>query len=166
MTQENVQTIFELGFHSFPWARVAGTLIFLPIGLFFMRFPKSRRFALWGVLIVSAASFFFLISLLAFVGDFLKLRSKYLSGKSALVEGVVEKFHPAPPIGPARESFSVRGILFSYNALDDTPCFHNAPLHHGPLREGLRVRIHFDEKCIQRIDVLQNAYFHPSNSQQ
>jgi hypothetical protein len=35
----------------------------------------------------------------------------------------VENFHPAPPLAPAKESFSVKQIVFSYNALDPTPCF-------------------------------------------
>lgn len=110
---------------------------------------------------VSVALFFFLVSLVALVPNFLKLRGNYVSGKSALVEGAVEDFHPAPSIGPAEESFSVRGIWFSYNALDDTPCFHNAPLHGGPLRAGLGVRILYNEGCIQRVDVLQNTGYHP-----
>ena len=165
MTQESYQTIFELGFRTFPWAGVGHTLIVLPIGLILMRFPKSRRFALAGVFMVSMASFFFLISLLAFVPKFIELRSAYVSGKSEVVEGVVKNFHPAPKIGSAEESFSVRGILFSYYAGDSTPCFHNAPFHGGPLREGINVRIHYYEGCIQRIDVLQNAESHPSNSQ-
>ncbi len=166
MTQENYQTIFELGFRTFPWAGVGHTLIVLPIGLILTRFPKSRRFALVGILMVSAASFFFLISLLAFVPNFLKLRREYLSGKSALVEGIVENFHPAPAIGPLEESFSVRGILFSYYAGDNTPCFHNAPFRKGPIRDGMFVRIHYNEGCIQRIDIVQNAGVHPPNSQQ
>ncbi len=114
---------------------------------------------------VSVASFFFLISLLAFVPNFIELRHAYVSGKSATVDGVVENFRPAPKIGSAEESFSVRGILFSYYAGDSTPCFHNAPFHGGPLREGMNIRIHYYEGCIQRIDLLQNAEPHRSNSQ-
>jgi hypothetical protein len=60
----------------------------------------------------------------------------------------------APALGPAIESFSVSGTPFSYNALDDTPCFHNAPVHRGPIREGLNVRLHYYEGCIQRVEVL------------
>jgi len=157
MAQESVQTIFELGFRSFPWASVSHTLVVLPIGLLLMRFPKSKRFALVGVLMVSVALFFFLISLVAVVPDFLKQRSAYLSGKNMIVEGVVQDFRPAPLIGPARESFSVDGVPFSYYAGANTPCFDDAPFHKGPIREGLDVRIRYYEGCIQRIDILQKV---------
>jgi hypothetical protein len=158
MTQENYQTIFELGFRSFPWASVGRLLIFIASGLLLARLFKSKSLCVVvGLFVASIASLILLASLVVFVPNFIKQRSSYVSGKSSLVEGVVENFHPAPTLGPARETFSVHGILFSYNALDDMPCFHDAPLHGGPLREGLGVRIHYYEGCIQRIDVLQRA---------
>ncbi len=156
MTQVNYQIMFEIGLGSFPWARVVHPLIFVVIGLLLARFLKSRQiYLVMGVSMASLASLFLLISLVIFVPNFIKLRSAYVSGKSSIVEGAVENFRPAPKIGPARESFSVHGVLFSYNALDDTPCFHNAPLNGGPILDGLDVRIHYDEGCIQRVDILQ-----------
>ena len=107
-----------------------------------------------GVFLVSIASLILLASLMVFIPNFAELRGAYVSGKSLLVEGVVQDFRPAPTIGPAEESFSVQGVLFSYNALDNTPCFHNAPFHGGPIREGLDVRIHYYGDCIQRVEVL------------
>ena len=92
----------------------------------------------------SLASIFFIISLAVSITQFVRLRSAYVSGRSSVVEGVVEDFQSAPALGPAWESFSVRGIIFSYNALDDTPCFHNAPIHGGPIQGGLDVRIHYN----------------------
>jgi hypothetical protein len=154
MAEANYQTIFEIGFRSFPWARVAHPLVFVAVGLLLVRFLKSRQiYLVMGIFIASLASFFFLISLVVFVPQFVALRSAYVSGRSSIVEGTVENFHPAPALGPARESFSVRGVIFSYNALDDTPCFHNAPYHGGPIRDGLDVRIHYNEECIQRVDI-------------
>ncbi len=156
ISQVSYQTVFEMGLGSFPWARVAHPLIFVAIGLLVVRFLKSKQiYLVMGVLIASLASLFVLLSLVTFIPNFIKLRSAYLSGKSVIVEGVVENFHPAPTIGPARESFSVRGILFSYNVLDSTPCFHNAPLHGGPIREGLAVQIYYNEGCIQRVSILK-----------
>jgi hypothetical protein len=155
MTQGNYQTIFEIGFRSFPWGKVAQLLIFVALGLVLVRFLKSKKsYLVVGVLMASMASIFVIVLLVVTVPEFIGLRSAYLSGKGSTVEGVVENFLPAPRIGPARESFSVSGVLFSYNALDDTPCFHNVPLHRGPVRDGLDVRIHYDKGCIQRVDVL------------
>ncbi len=163
MTHVNYQTVFEIGFGSFPWARVVHPLIFVAVGLLLVRFLKGKQpYVVVGVFMASLASVFLLISLVIFIPNFVKLRSAYVSGKSLIVEGVVENFRPAPSIGPAKESFAVCGVLFSYNVLDDTPCFRNAPLHGGPIRDGLDVRIHYDEGCIQRVDIGQNAV-HPNN---
>jgi hypothetical protein len=158
MKQGNYQTVFEIGLGSFPWARVLHPLIgvaaIVAIGLFLMLFLRSKQIALvMGAFGVLFGSLFILPGLVVFVPNFVKLRSAYVSGRSSIVEGVVENFRPAPTIGPAREFFSVSGVLFSYNALDDTPCFHNAPLHRGPIRDGSDVRIYYDEGCIQRVDL-------------
>lgn len=154
MTADNYETIFELGFRSFPWTRVIQPIIFLTVGLLLIPLFKGKKiFFIVGMFVASMASLFLLVSLMTFIPNFVKLRTAYVSGKSLVVEGIVQNFRPAPTIGPARESFSVNSVLFAYNALDDTPCFHNAPFHRGPIREGLDVRIHYYEGCIQRIEV-------------
>jgi hypothetical protein len=158
MAQGSYQTIFELGFMSFPWARIVSPIVFLGLGLCLIRFFKKK--ALYfsvGLLLASMASIFLILSLITFIPGFIHLRNAYISGKSAIAEGVIESFSPAPTLGPSQESFAVGSKLFSYNALDDTPCFHNAPIHKGPIRAGLNVRIYFDGDCIQRIDVLRVA---------
>jgi hypothetical protein len=148
------QTVFELGLRSFPWARVLHPMPFIVIGLLLFRFCRIKQiYQVMGIIVASLASIFFLISLVVFVPHFVKLRSAYVSGRTSVVEGVVENFRPAPALGPARESFSVRGVIFSYNVLDDTPCFHNVPLHGGPIRAGSDIRIHYNDECIQRVDL-------------
>jgi hypothetical protein len=154
MTEANYQMVFELGLRSFPWARMLHPMPFIVIGLLLFRFCRRRQiYPVMGIIVASLASLFFLFSLVIFVPNFIKLRSAYVSGRTSVVEGVVENFRPAPALGPARESFSVRGVIFSYNVLDDTPCFHNAPLHGGPIRAGSNIRIHHNDGCIQRVDV-------------
>jgi len=166
MTTDTYKTIFELGVRSFPWQRIIQPLVFLTLGLVLVQFFKRKRFYLVvGVFVASMASLFLLISLVIFIPSFIALRTAYVSGKSAVVEGVVQNFRPAPTIGPARESFSVGGVLFSYNALDDTSCFHDTPFHGGPIREGLDVRIHYYGSCIQRVEVLRGAAPNSSLSQ-
>lgn len=158
ITHANYQTVFEIGFGSFPWARVIHALIFVAIGLLVMRFLKSKQiYLVVGIFVVSLASVFFLLYLVAFIPSFVKLRSDYVSGRSSTVEGIVQNFRPAPAIGIATESFSIHGVVFSYNALDDTPCFRNAPFHRGPIRDELDIRIHYNEDCIQRVDIRQDA---------
>jgi hypothetical protein len=157
MTQVNYQTVFEIGLRSFPWPGMAHPLSFVGIGLLLCLFARSKKvYLIIGVWMALLASIFFLTLLVILVPNFIKLRSAYTSGKGSIVEGVVENFRPAPITGPANEAFSVRGVLFSYNVLESTPCFHNAPLHDGPIRSGLDVRIRHYEGCIQRVDILQN----------
>ena len=154
MTQATYQTVFELGLGSFPWARLLHPVFFIVIGLLLFRFGRSRQiYQAMGLIGASLGTIFFLIALLVFIPNFVKVRSAYVAGRSSVVEGVVENFRPAPALGAARESFSVSGVVFSYNALDDTPCFHNAPIHGGPLRAGLEIRIRYNDWCIQRVDV-------------
>lgn len=157
MPADNYQTIFELGFRTFPWTAVGGPLIFIAAGFLLFRissfFKRKTFYAAFGMIFASLATLIFLVSLMFFIPRFLTLRHAYVSGRSNVVSGAIQDFHQAPALGPASESFSVQGVLFSYNAVDDTPCFHDAPLHRGPIREGLNVRIHYDGDCIQKVEV-------------
>jgi hypothetical protein len=158
MTSENFRTVFELGFNSFPLATFAHPFIFGAIGLICIRFFKRKRiFLVIGVFGISMGFLVFLLSLRTYVPKFAGPWKEYSSGKSIIVEGVVQDFHPAPMSGLAFESFTVKGVVFGYDALDYSPCFHDAPLHSGPIREGLTVRIHYYGDCIQRVELLQNT---------
>ena len=158
MSGDNYQTIYELGFRSFPWPTIVRLLAFAALGLLIIKlFKKKTFYVVVGVFVASMSTLFLLISLIVFIPGFVKLRRTYVSGKSMVAEGVVQSFHPAPVIGSALESFSVNGVSFWYYAGDDAPCFNNAPLHKGPIREGLNVRIHYYGECIQRVELLQNA---------
>lgn len=158
MTADNYRTVFELGFRTFPWPRVLQPLFFLIAGIAFIKFSRRNMFRfVFGFLVAGMASLFLFLSLVIFIPKFIELRSAYRSGNSVVVEGPVQDLNLAPALGPAVESFSVGGTPFSYNALDVTPCFHNAPIHRGPIREGLNVRIHYHEGCIQRVEVLDAA---------
>lgn len=163
---DHYQTAFELGFRTFPWPRVLQPLFFVIAGIAFIKFSRRNKFRFgFGVFLTGMASLILLLSLVIFVPKFIELQGAYRSGKSVVVEGTVQDLSLAPALGPAIESFSVSGTPFSYNALDATPCFHNAPVHRGPIREGLNVRIHYYDGCIQRVEVLQLAAGNSSNAQ-
>ena len=158
MTVDNYQTIYELGFRSFQWLTIVRLLAFIVLGLLIIKlFKKKTFFAIVGVFVASISTLILFVALLSLIPQFVKLRSAYMSGKSMVAVGVVQSFHPAPIIGSELESFSVNGVSFSYYAGDDAPCFHNAPLHKGPIRDGLNVRIHYYEDCIQRVEVLHKT---------
>jgi len=117
-------------------------------------FVKSRPiYRVGGIVVATLATIFLLLGATTFVPEFLQVRHIYKSGNSVVVVGIVEDFHPAPPLGPAKESFSIKQTVFSYNALDPTPCFHNAPFRHGPIRAGLMARVYYNGSCIQRVEI-------------
>ncbi|MGB6546852.1 MAG: hypothetical protein WBE97_14635 [Candidatus Acidiferrales bacterium] len=148
------KTIFEIGFKSFPWGTMLHPLPFILAGILLFRFAKRKAFYKATGLVVSVlGGLFFCVLATVLVPNFIELRHAFKSGDSSIVEGVVEDFRAAPLLGPADESFSVHGVDFSYNALDATPCFRNAPFHKGPMQSGLTVRIYYNDGCIQRIDV-------------
>ncbi|WP_407156239.1 hypothetical protein [Bradyrhizobium sp. STM 3557] len=61
-----------------------------------------------------------------------------------MVEGQVEHFVPMPYGGHSVESFSVRGIRFSYSDYIVTGGFNNTASHGGPISAGSYVRICYD----------------------
>jgi hypothetical protein len=150
----NYRTVFEIGLRSFPWGGLLHPVPAILVGLLLFRFGRSKQiYQAVGIILAALAGLFFCVGAVALVPTFVELRHASKSGNSSVVEGVVENFHPAPDLGPAKESFYVNGINFSYNALDLTPCFHNAPIRKGPIRQGLNVRIFYKDACIQRVDV-------------
>jgi len=154
MMMPNYQTIFEIGLRSFPWAGALHPAIAVIIGVSLFLFAKGKEiYQLVGGFLAIFGAFLVLIMTITLVSKYVPLRRAYTSGDSSIVEGVVGNFQPAPVLGAARESFSVGGVVFTYNALDDTPCFHDAPYRHGPIRQGLEVRIFYRDGCIQRVDM-------------
>jgi hypothetical protein len=117
MAQPEYQTIFEIGLRSIPWSTVLHPLPFIIIGVLLLRFARAKSAQITGVAVASMATLFSLILAVISVAKFIKLRSAYRNGDSAVVQGFVENFHPAPPLGPARESFSVNGISFFSTSL-------------------------------------------------
>jgi len=126
---------------------------FVVIGILLFQFARKQIYKVVGILVAIVAAFFFFITAASLVPTFVSLRNAYRSGDRLLVVGTVENFHPAPYLGGANESFSIKGAIFSYNVLDPIPCFHDAPAYNGPIRPGLEVRIYYKAGCIQRVDV-------------
>jgi len=147
-------TVFEIGFRSFPWDLLLHPVLFILIGVLLFRFGKGKQiYQATGIIVAALAAFFVLVLAISLVSKFIEIRHTYKSGNSLVAEGIVENFRAAPELGAAKESFSVGGVNFSYYALDPTTCFHNAPFRKGPIRAGVDVRIFYQDGCIQRVDV-------------
>jgi hypothetical protein len=150
---QGYETIFALGPSSFPWAHLLHPGIAMIIGVPLFLFGRNEWCRLAGGVAAIFGALLLVISAIVLVPQYVSLRHAYLKGESSVLEGAVEDFHPAPRLGPATESFTVNGTVFTYNALDSTPCFHDAPFRRGPIRPGLKIRIFYHGQCIQRIDV-------------
>ena len=74
-------------------------------------------------------------------------------GRCKIVEGRVEQFHPMPWSGHDMEHFEVKGIEFNYSDFIVSTGFNNAASHGGPIREGLPVRICYQDGEILRLEI-------------
>jgi hypothetical protein len=110
-----------------------------------------------GFVALSAGILFFVLKVTVTLPEFLKARNEYVAGKTAVVEGIVHDFQPAPQRGLLIESFKVGETVFIYEAYSNSPCFHNAPIHAGPVREGQVARISYYKDCIQRVDIISGT---------
>lgn len=149
------RTIFEIGFHSFPWSAFLNPSLCIMLGIAFYRFSSRQLFKAFGFVAIIVGTIFFLLASVSVIPMSIRLRKAYVSGRTTTIEGAVEDFRPMPALGPSRESFSVKGVAFSYFVGDFTPCFTNAPPLKGPVHAGLAVRVFYDDGCIQRVDILK-----------
>jgi len=157
MTSQNAQTVFEIGIRSFPWATTVYPLFFVVLGAILIRFGRKSPAQAVGFLAISAGIIFFSLKVIIALPKFITARNEYAAGKTEVVEGIVHDFQPAPASGISIESFKIGETVFTYDAYPDSPCFHNAPIHAGPLRGGQFARISYYKDCIQRVDIISGA---------
>lgn len=153
MTQPVYDTVFAIGVHSFPWGAIWFFALPIVVGLALVRFARGKQIRkVVGAGLIVFSLFAFLLVSMSSVSQFMMERRAYASGQFSVVEGKIENFRPMPPLGRADESFFVNGVMFSYNVLDDTACFHNAHPH-GIIRPGVEVRVFYKDGCILRLDI-------------
>ena len=77
------------------------------------------------------------------LGSHLRARQLLRDGTAQVVEGPVQDFHPMPSNGHGTESFVVEGVRFAYSDYVIRTGFRQTSARGGPIRSGLRVRIHY-----------------------
>ena len=80
-----------------------------------------------------------------------RARQAYARGEFSVVEGPVADFRTFP--NQHRETFTVRGVRFSYSERIVVPCFRDTASHGGPIHEGLLVRVSYSDNCIYKLEV-------------
>jgi hypothetical protein len=154
------QTVFEITSKPFEWWFPAFGLIFIVVGVVFIKFgPKldrnknGRSFGLaftiplrpLGWFFVIFASFWTLVAFGSTYSSYRELEQAYRTGKYSVVEGIVENFHPMPYEGHQNECFRVEKEKFCYSDYELSPAFNQSASHGGPIRAGLPVRISYYE---------------------
>jgi hypothetical protein len=148
--------IFEVNQNGYLyWGFFALGLIFIVIGsglfLFRRKLPSTTpKFVPYAFL-----GFSLFLTMFAFAGAVGGSASAYAlrEGNCGVVTGEVTQFHPMPETGHDKESFVVDGRRFEYSDFIVSPGFNNTSSHGGPIREGLKVRIHHSGNDILRLEI-------------
>lgn len=154
------ETVFEITSKPFEWWYPAFGLIFVVLGIGFIKFgptrdrnKKAKSFRLNFTIPPKLLGWFFVIfasfwTLVAFGGmyySYRKLVQAYRTGRYSVVEGIVEDFHPMPYEGHQDECFRVEKERFCYSDYELSAAFNQSASHGGPIRGGLPVRIAYYE---------------------
>jgi hypothetical protein len=107
--------------------------------------PKAIR--VWAMVFAGLATIIFCLIAWSELSANRSCYAAFKSGHYLEIEGKVEDFHPMPYEGHENESFRVGAVWFSYTDYSDSPGFHQATSHGGPISAGLRVRIAYSEEC-------------------
>jgi len=150
------QTIFDVGeTYSFLWFPAVGVIFVVSATFFFIfrRYLSPRFLQFIPIVAVIFGVFWTLTSIVLTMLPHIRLASALSAGRCTVVEGEIHNFRPMPPSGHGDESFTVNGIAFVYSDFVMSPGFHQTSFRHGPIREGLHVRIHFLGNDIARLEI-------------
>jgi hypothetical protein len=157
MNDGNYVVVFDLlqsGYRQW-WFPAAG-LLMIPFSFVIfsiLETQKRKNLVLWKVGFIA---FTLLWVLGAFIGTFAEYwncSQALASGKASYVEGTVDNFVPMPYQGHADESFTVRGVSFSYSDFGVQAGFNNTSSHGGPIRQGQPVRIWYVGREIVKLEI-------------
>lgn len=145
--------VSDTGFRHW-WFPVVG-LVFVGVGVVLMRvrrhLPRVHRW--FPIVLLAIAIPWTVFAFLGTLAGYWGLASALRDGRCEVVEGVVSDFHPMPRGGHSTESFVVEGRRFEYSDFNLSAGFNNAASHGGPIRNGVRVRIHHLGNDIARLEV-------------
>ena len=129
-------------------AKLAAVAVGTITPLFIIRTtPGRRKLAIgFGGVVFLGLGAGFLYSYL----EYERLLAARSAGAFETVEGTVDNFQEEADDDTQRESFTVAGVRFSYDARNLTAAFHQTAFDGGPIRAGARVRIgHVDGRIVK-----------------
>jgi hypothetical protein len=146
--------VTQCGFRNWWFPAFGLMFVVVGIGLFFFRHrfstptPQFFPYAFLG--------FAILWTVVAFADtarSYSSLASALREGRCDIVAGKVTQFHPMPASGHDTERFVIGNRQFKYSDYIVSPGFNNTSSHGGPIRDGLRVRIHYVGNDIARLEI-------------
>jgi hypothetical protein len=152
------ELVFDAADGEAPWPPIAFCLLFVGIGVllvwssrieppprawrgWFRTNPTLRKgYALFWLCGSSLAT---MAAAVGILGSHWDLQRAIREGRTSVVEGRVQEFHPMPYSGHDTERFVVGDVHFAYSDWVVSSAFSHSSSHGGPIREGLQVRIHY-----------------------
>lgn len=110
--------------------------------------PPILQYTLLGVLFI-----FTIFALIGLIFGHLALAASLWNGRCQVIEGEVSDFHPMPVGGHNKEWFSVGRHRFEYSDYILSPGFNNTASHGGPIKNGLKVKIHSFKGIIAKLEI-------------
>lgn len=162
------KTLFDINAKGFEWWPTLALISFGVALLLATRSMRSKESPNRKLFTFSMAALCFLSALGVFAMmrlDFHNAQREFTARNFETVEGQVQDFRPMPRKGGAYESFTVKGVTFSYSDYESSPGFNHTSSHGGPIREGLPVRITYihdsehspERNIILKLEVAQST---------
>jgi hypothetical protein len=115
------------------------------------RHERARQI---GSVFVVLVPLFALGMLVVTFSDYRSLKGDLDSGRVSVVEGPVSNYQPMKSGSRGEyESFTVKGVEFTYNGFALTSAFDKPAFFGGPIREGIQVRVTYVGDSIVRLEV-------------
>ncbi|MBA3834001.1 MAG: hypothetical protein H0X34_19350 [Chthoniobacterales bacterium] len=159
MSYTTVFDVTQSGYRQ--WWFAAFGLIFVAVGFalpYLIRIGLLRKPPRWMEVwfrpfFLGFAILWTVVSFAGTASDYFGLAADLRRNRCEVVEGVVEQFDPMPYTGHRDESFVVADHRFHYSDYEVTAGFNQSTSHGGPIRDGLRVRIHCIGNRIAKLEV-------------
>ncbi len=143
------ELVYDISGSIFPFIKFPLFTFGMLVVIFLIRRGEEKFFPRAGMMFAMAFVFILFVTSL-YWGVSKKYRLSQTKPK--FVEGEIANFVPMPYGGHAHESFTVRGISFSYSDYAITGCFNETKSHGGAIAgNGQRVKIGYTDGCIMEL---------------